>query len=160
MILRWMFRLLLVFCAGVFSQFPVFVNQYLIRIDGHCSELDCQIRVLEKIAGDSGKSLNQYIEKFLQQADKDFLAQGAYLQGLVERRSKLFAAKEELARASPALRPLHFFRKIDKAIASETWGGFVPGLYWTKDVLIWAAMGAGCGLLFAWLLGRLRGLFA
>lgn len=150
-ILRWLFVLL---CTALFAQFPVFVDQYIMRLEGHLAESRRQIEAFTEAASAGGKTLDQYITKFLGQSDADFLAQGKVMRTAVNRNQFLTSACEALQSANPIIRPAVFVRYVDSTLLVETWNGFTPGLLITINLAVWALIGFVCGWL---LLSSLRG---
>ena len=143
-IVRWLFVLL---CTALFAQFPIFVDQYLMRLEGHLAESSHQIDAFTQAAFAGGKSLDQYITKFLAQSDPDFLAQGRVMQAAVGRHHFLTSACAALQSANPFVRPVVFVRYVDRTLLAETWDGFTPGLLITLNLALWAFIGFVCGWL-------------
>ena len=136
--LKWAFVLA---CAALFAQAPVFVDQYLMRLEGHLAESHLQIDAYARAAADGNKSLDQYIQKFLEQWDADFLAQGRIMRSAVNRNAFLTSACEALRSANPLVRPIVFVRYLDREILAETWSGFMPGLLLDTNLVLWALVG-------------------
>ena len=143
--MRWLVVLL---CTAFFAQVPVFVDQYLMRLEGHLVESRHHVDAFTDAAAAGGKTLDQYIAKFLEQSDTDFLAQGDLMQAAVARNKFLAEACEALQSASPIIRPIVFVRYLDQEILAETWNGFEPGLLITTNLVVWASI----GFVFGWLL--------
>lgn len=143
-ILRWLFVLL---CVVLFAQFPVFVDQYLMRLEGHLAESSHQIDAFTQAAFVGGKTLDQYITKFLEQSDPDFFSQGKVMQSAVNRHQFLTTACVALQSANPLVRPIVFVRYVDRTLLAETWDGFTPGLLITLNLAVWAFIGFICGWL-------------
>ena len=137
-LLRWAFVLI---CAALFAQVPVFVDQYLMRLEGHLAESRLQIDAFSRVAEAGKKSLDQYILKFLEQPDADFLAQGRLMQAAVNRNAFLASACEALQATNPLVRPVVFIRYMDRDILADTWHGFMPGLLLDMNLAIWAFIG-------------------
>jgi hypothetical protein len=150
MIAKWVTRLFIVFFILLFSQLPVFVDQYEIRLQGHLAESMRQIEAFQTAAAAGGKTLDQYIEKFLEQPDADFTAQGKLMKEAVDRNRLLARATEALRTANPFLRPIVFIRYVDNQVLTDAWKSFTPGLSLTLNVCLWAGIGlivGGCSLL-------------
>ena len=135
-------------CTVLFAQVPVFVDQYLMRLEGHLSESCHHIEAFTDAAAAGGKTLDQYIARFLEQSDADFLAQGRLMRATVDRNRFLTVACEALQSASPIIRPIIFVRYLDREILADTWNGFEPGLLITTNLLVWALI----GFVFGWVL--------
>lgn len=151
-----MSRVLVILCILSFSQLPVFVDQYRIRLQGHLAESQRQVEAFQTAATTGGKSLDQYIAKFLEQADADFKHQGTLMQGAMERNQFLQNACNALQDANPFLRPVVFIRYLDNQILAEAWRSFTPGLSLSVHVAVWALVGCA----FGWcLVLALRGIF-
>ena len=156
MIARVLSRLFVVIFVLLFSQLPVFVDQYVIRLEGHLAESSRQIAAITEAASLGGKTLNAYITKFLEQSDADFKAQGTVMRDAVERNLFLSTACEALHSQNPLLRPVVFVRYVDTHVFADAWKSFAPGLTLTLDVGVWALI----GLVIGWvLLMALRGLW-
>jgi hypothetical protein len=144
-ILCW---LVVVLCTVFFAQVPVFVDQYLMRLEGHLAESHHQIDAFTEAAAAGGKSLDQYISKFLEQSDADFLAQGKLMRIAVDRNNFLASACTALQSANPIFRPVVFVRYLDREILTDTWDGFEPGLLISTNLAVWSLI----GFVFGWLL--------
>ena len=155
---RWVVVLV---CMALFAQIPVFVDQYLMRLEGHLAESYLQINAYTKAALAGNKTLDQYIAKFLEQADADFLAQGRVMRAAVDRNAFLASSCEALQAANPLIRPLVCVRYLDREILADTWNGFTPGLLVDINLAVWAFIGfvIGCLLFYSivGLFGVLRG---
>ena len=150
---RWVFVLM---CMGLFAQIPVFVDQYLMRLEGHVAESRLQIDAYTKAALAGKKTLDQYILKFLEQTDADFLSQGRVMKKAVDRNAFLESSCEALQAANPLIRPLVCARYLDREIIADTWNGFTPGLLVDTNLAVWAFIGFVSGWL---LLYAIAGLF-
>ena len=139
---RWIIVLL---CTALFAQVPVFVDQYLMRLEGRLAENRLQVDAYTKAAKDGKKTLDQYIAKFLVQTDADFSAQGTVMQAAVSRKAFLEEACEALQLSSPLVRPLVFVRYLDWQTLADTWSGFTPGLLVDMNLVVWAIIGFASG---------------
>ena len=146
--LRWIVVLL---CTALFAQVPVFVDQYLMRLEGRLAENLLQVDAYIKVAKDGKKTLDQYIAKFLAQPDTDFSAQGKVMQATVSRKAFLEEACEALRSSSPLVRPIVFVRYLDGQTFADTWNGFTPGLLVDTNLVVWALIGfaSGWAMLYA-----------
>jgi hypothetical protein len=134
-----------IICALVCFQLPIFVDQYLLRLEGHFAESQRQIEALTEAAHIGGKTLDQYIAKFKAQNDKDFQNQGVYMQRAVDRNRFLEGACVALQEAGPFSRPFVFIRYVDSEVVADAWNTFTPGFSPTLHVALFGAIG--------WLLG-------
>lgn len=146
MIDKVMSRLFVVLCVLLFAELPVFVDLYQIRLEGHLAESKRQIDAFQTAAVAGGKSLSDYILKFLEQTDADFNAQGHLMQEALERNNFLKSACEALQRAHPLLKPVVFIRYIDNQVLADAWKTFSPGLFLSESVVIWALIGGAVGI--------------
>lgn len=147
MIAKVLSRIFVIAIILLFSQLPVFVDQYEIRLEGHLAESNRQIEAFRTAAAVGGKSLEQYILKFLDQSDTDFKAQGNLMQEAVERNRFLINACEALNKANPLARPVVFIRYVDNQVLKDAWKSFLPGLSLNVNVVVWASIGCIVGLI-------------
>lgn len=145
MIFKIVSRFIIIGGILLFSQLPVFVDQYMLRLDGHLAESNRQVAAFQEGASIGGKTLEQYIKKFIDQSDPDFKNQGIIMQQTVERNRFLAIASAALHSANPLLRPALFVRYVDSQVCADAWKSFAPGLSWTKDVALWALIGLVVG---------------
>ncbi|MBA2369445.1 MAG: DUF2937 family protein [Candidatus Protochlamydia sp.] len=145
-------RFFVVFGAFLGSQIPQYLQQYTQRLAGHVAELDFQIAKLKKIAAMSGKTLDQYIHKFEQNTDPDFVRQGEFMDGIVIRWQELNQALSNLTEASVWKHPFVFLKEMDYSIARNTYESFQPGLNLTTEGFLYACLGILMGYSFYHLL--------
>lgn len=148
--MRWMTsiidRMLGVAGALLFTQIPLFFQQYLQRLAGHVSELELQLTLLKQTAAKSGKTLTAYIDKFLQQSDQDFVTQGEYLKGMVDRLGNLQQSYATLSEATVWTQPLEFLRFGDQEIFWSTIKQFEPGFSFSAESAVYAFIGMALGV--------------
>lgn len=132
-------------CALGCMQIPSFFMQYMQRLAGHTQELNRQLGALTQMAKANGRSLPQYIEKFLQQTDRDFSDQGVWMQSLVHRHADLTQSYEQLQHASPWSKPFVFLAHVDHSIAFGTWEEFTPTLTLSTEAFLYAFVGVLLG---------------
>jgi hypothetical protein len=137
-----LFCLLLFF---LFSQLPLYVNEYLIRLEGHLAESNRQIAKFQDVAALSNKTLEQYIAKFFAQSDKDFRRHGELMKEAVRRNQFLTQAVSDIKDANPLLRPFYFVRYFERKVALDALHEFYFGFVFSWDVILWGLMG--------WILG-------
>lgn len=140
------------FFAICFSQAPLFVDQYTMRLEGHIEEAKHTVYALQDLAKGRGKTVEEYIEKFLQSSDGDIHGQGEYMQGRVDRLHSLNKMYQRLVEVMAILRPAVFIFACDSAICAETWAGFHVGFLCTAETMSWAVI----GLFVAYFLIRMR----
>lgn len=140
----------------IFSQVPLFVDQYAIRLEGHVSECSRQMEIYRQAAKEGGKSLEEYTEKFLSSNDGDFQREGAVIKSILVRSEFLQKASQSLKESSLIFRPIVFVRYSDEKVAQDSWNGFAPGFSFTVEGIVWSFLGAIFGIIF---FASLRGLF-
>jgi hypothetical protein len=133
--------------AFAFSQFPVFLQQYVHRLEGHISELKLQTSIMRKAATMSDKTLEQYVQKFISSQDPDFSRQGEIMQGMVTRLQDLSQGLYELQTSTGVLKPFIFLRTYNHEIAWTTLDQFQPGLVLNLEGIAYAFGGLLLGIL-------------
>src|ERR1700733_12009155 len=93
-------RLFAVGGAFVFCQIPELIRQYMALLSGHLSESKSQIALIGQNAAASGKTIPEFIQKFMQQSDADFVREGKMLQSLVARHDELSTGYIAVSEAS------------------------------------------------------------
>lgn len=119
--------------ALLFSQVPTFMQQYGQQLTGHVQELKLQLDLMTQTALKSGKTLDQYIHKFLQFSDHDVSNQGQLMQDMVIRYQTLSEASLALNHASAFSKPFVFLNHFYPEIASSTLSFFTPSLSFTLE---------------------------
>ena len=127
--------------AVLFSQAPMFIYQYMQNLSGHVAELKVQIGSLHSISALTGKSLPEYIGRFLDNPDPDFIAQGKWMNDLLERYQSMNVSLNALQDASLWTRPLLFIRHSYLDVVKQTYGEFTPGLPFSFEGLFYAFIG-------------------
>ena len=150
-------RVFVVAGALVFSQAPVFFQQYTQRLGGHVSELRRQVSLLQSNAALSGKSLAEYVQKFVGSQDPDFSLQGNAMEQMLSRYTELRQAYEALLQAPPLSKPLVFLKDLQPDVAQLTLSDFSFGLQFTPEALAYAL----AGIVFGYFTFRsLKGIFS
>lgn len=139
-------RIFAVIGALVFSQAPLFFQHYMQRLSGHVDELTFQMNAIQQIAERGGKSLSEYIHKFVAHADSDIAAQGQLLQQMIKRHSELNYALVTMQEASLLSRPFYFIKQMDVEIVQATFKDFSFGLTWSLEGLAYACLGILFGI--------------
>ena len=136
---------IIILSVFLFSQFPAFANSYLQRLSGHVDELRYQTVLMEENASLSGKTLDEFIGKFIRNIDEDFQRQGHTMNLLKERLKSLENARFNLEKASVLTRPFIFFLNVDPVIAKATFHQFSFSVPLTLEGFIWAVLGVLIG---------------
>jgi Protein of unknown function (DUF2937) len=134
-------RIFVVVGALLFSQAPLFMHQYRQQLAGHVAELQLQVEVMRNAALLSGKTLEQFVSKFLQSSDTDFSRQGQIMQGMVQRWHELSEGLHSLDNSSIWARPIAFFSHFNIQVAKSTLNSFTIGIPITMEGLIYAILG-------------------
>jgi hypothetical protein len=134
-------RMIAVSGAVLFSQAPMFIHQYMQSLSGHVDELKIQIDSLKAVSITSGKTLSEYIGRFIENGDPDFAAQGKWMSSLLERYSNMSESLTALQDSSLWARPLLFIRHCYLDIAEQTYREFTPGLPFSMEGLAYGAAG-------------------
>ena len=128
------------------SQFPAYFQQYLQRLGGHADEAHRQAELFRRAAMESGMSMDDYIQKFLDQTDRDFQRQGEIIREIIERADYLASALEALQSSNMFTRPFVFLTTVDWEIAGNTWAAFQPAVPTTVEGAVYAGVGILVGL--------------
>lgn len=147
--MNWIARMVDRVCAIIgalcFSQFPQFFTQYLHELSGHLGELRYQVGLIEHAALLSHKSVKEWIAKFQESNDPDFMLQGQMLTGMMERLQTFQEAAFALQTATPLSKPWLFMRHADSQVLSETYRSFQMGLSFSLEGLLYALIGLFAG---------------
>lgn len=147
--LKWVEVLLDRICAVVgaiiFSQAPLFMQSYTQQLAGHEKELHLQIELMQQAAVQSGKSLTQYIQKFLSSSDPDFVQQGHLMQDMFSRWETFAQAMAAMQESSVFLRPLAFLTHLNTEVFTSTAAGYTMGLPLNMEGGIYALIGVAVG---------------
>ena len=131
----------------LFCQLPLFIMQYETMLQGHLLECTQQRTFIEASALKSNKSLESYIDKFLKQADSDFVQQGIMMQHIEQRYTSLHTSYSALKKASFWQRPFVFVATLQGDIARTVWESFTPGIATTQETVVYAFLGLAFGVL-------------
>lgn len=134
-------RVCVVLGAFIGSQIPEFMQQYTQRLAGHVDELKGLLSGLHQAAARSGKTLDQYIHKFITNADPDFASQGEFMQGMVNRWQELHQALQHIMESSFWMKPYVFLKELNYPIAQSAFEAFQPGLNLTIEGMCYAGVG-------------------
>lgn len=125
----------------LFSQAPLFMKQYAQQLSGHAAELRYQVDAMRQAATNSGKTLEQFIQKFVESNDADFMRQGDIMSAMVNRWYNTTDALAALQESSVFTRPFVFLTHMNWDIVKSTWTHYVFGLPFTLEGLVYAIIG-------------------
>jgi Protein of unknown function (DUF2937) len=134
-------KIFIVSGAFFFAQTPMFMQYYVQQLTGHLSELHWQIDAMRRVAAQSGKGLESYIEKFTSSSDPDFVLQGRLMQGMVDRWHGYSEALQALQNSDVWMRPLVFLKRLDWSVARETYDSYEIALIFNSEGVLFAAFG-------------------
>lgn len=138
-------RIFIVVFAIILMQFPLFLEQYSIRLSGHVNELAYQVKQVQETAKGSGKNLQQFIEKFTSSKDSDFVKQGKLIQNMVSRKDKLTSSLNALMNANVITRPFIFLFRSDWDIVGATADSYQIGLSLSLESIVYGIVGVLLG---------------
>lgn len=133
--------------AFLFCQFPLFIQQYMLLLQGHLTESRLQLQELEHNASLGNKTLLEYIHKFVVSSDPDFVRQGQWMESIQARAAFLGEAYTTLRESSVWTKPFVFLFHFDRPIFTETARLFSFGFPLTLEGCIYAIIGIGFGVL-------------
>jgi hypothetical protein len=139
-------RFIVVLFVFLFSQLPLFMYDYEIRLSGHVSESKRFLNELQLNAQSADKTLTEYIQKFIQQRDSDFSSHGNLLKRTVDRHNDLSAALTALLNATIFTKPFLFVRHLQMDIFYETIKSFQAGFSFTIETIFYSLMGLLFGM--------------
>jgi len=141
-------RLSVVIGAFIGSQIPQFMQLYTQRLSGHVEALHKLVIQLTEMASLSHKTLEQYIQKFKNSTDMDFIQQGDFMHGIVTRWQELHSALDHLTQSPIWLRPYYFFNDIERDIFHATLDSYQIGFNLSLEGLCYIGAGMFCGWVF------------
>ncbi len=124
-------------------QVPVFITHYVQRLGGHVDELTRVVNQYRAAAAENGKSLAEYVGRFLASTDADFKSAGNNMQANIDRLEDIRQALEHLTNSGPVAKFFYFLKDIDIEIARAALRNYTPGL----NISLEGAVYALCGLL-------------
>lgn len=159
--LKWLIGLLdrafAVIGAIVFAQAPLFMQEYTQQLIGRTAELRLQVNAMRQAAGFSGKTLEQLMQKFMENSDSDVVLQGEVMHAMVGRWHQLSEALTVMQDSSLWERPFAFLYHLNSDVFSSTFHQFSLGLPLNLEGGIYAVLGMACGyLVFAIIRGFFR----
>lgn len=132
------------FMALLLCQLPQLFQQYIDVLVGAHYEAKRNIRVIEQSAKANHKDLNEYIQKHLQNPDRDFQLTGEYMQQLVQREAFYREALEKLRKSPAYLRWWYFLLYFEKELLKQV--DFKPALPLTVEAFLYALVGILLGM--------------
>lgn len=147
--LRWIGglcdRICAVIGAIICAQAPLFMQQYSQQLVGREAELHHQVEAMRQAASISGKTLEQFISKFLASGDIDIARQGELMQNLVDRWQALTKALSALQHSSVFERPFIFLGHLNVDTFKSTFYNYSIGLPLTLEGAVYAIIGIAIG---------------
>lgn len=137
-------RILSLLCGVTFAQIPQFIQHYMQQLSGRVDELRMQVESMRTAAGLSGKSLEQFVQKFLNSSDPDFVHQGQVMSDIYHRYESLSMAYTQLEGTQGVAQPFVFFYHIDTSLVKSTFAHFSLGLPFTIEAGVYALAGIVC----------------
>ena len=134
-------RILCVLGAGLFSQAPEFMQQYLQRLGGHLDEARRQLGIFKDTASQAGVTLDQLVQRTGANPDPGIARLGGVMTESVARTISLQSAHDALTQASLWERPFVFLRHLDFEIARATGAIYKPAVPTTLEGLVYALAG-------------------
>lgn len=138
-------RIFALITALIFLQIPLFIQQYTQRLAGHLDELRYQVSLISEVSTQSGKTLQEFISKFVHSADFDFARQGDLMQAMVERLDKLNNSYLGLHHATLLKKPFIFLYYSDWEIVKSTFRSFKVGIPLSIEGIIYGVVGLVVG---------------
>lgn len=140
--------------AVLACQFPLLMLQYTMVLSGHLAESRRNINMMQHAASLTNKTLQEYIQKFLGQADLDFVHQGELMQEMQLRYADLSESYTALQHSTVWSKPFVFLSRLDSAVFWDTLSDFAPGLTLSFESLIYALIGLVLGVIAFRLLAK------
>ncbi|MEC7839547.1 MAG: DUF2937 family protein [Chlamydiota bacterium] len=141
-------RIFAVLGAIILMQFPMFVDQYTMRLSGHVEELQYQVQQIRTTANKTHKELETYIQKFIDSRDSDFSDQGKVMKAMVKRTSNLAHSLEQLDHSNVVTRPFYFLFYGDWNIIRSTYSSYQLGISISFESCFYALAGVLLGFQF------------
>lgn len=134
-------RLSAVSGAAIFSQGPMYVQEYAQQLYGHIAELQYQIDKVSQTAQQHGENLQEYIKKLHSNSDPEIQAQGIFLDEMIKRLNTFTEALANLQSTDVWKLPYVFFENINWNIAQDTLNAYEPGLPITAEGTLYTIFG-------------------
>ncbi|MBA3602311.1 MAG: DUF2937 family protein [Parachlamydiaceae bacterium] len=140
--------------ALICVQAPMYIQQYGHQLSGRVAELKLQVKGMLNAAAEGSKTLPQYINRFLESGDSDFMRQGKLMLSSAERYDELSGALSSLNQSSVVSRPFIFLRDLNWDIATTTFSDFQPGISFTVEGIAYGLVGVCLGYGLFYLLSK------
>ncbi len=134
-------RVLCVAGAVFFSQAPEFMQQYAQRLGGHVNEARLQVAQYERVATESGMSLERFITHTETNPDATVSRLGSVMHQSTERLRDLENSQQAIMDSGLFGRPFAFLQHLDTEIAQATWTVYKPAVPTTVEGLVYAIAG-------------------
>jgi Protein of unknown function (DUF2937) len=133
--------------ALIFAQAPLFMQEYTQQLVGRTAELHMQVNAMRQAASLSNKSLEQLMQKFMENPDLDVVRQGEMMHALIGRWQQLSEALAAMQGSTLWGRPFAFLFHLNGDAFSSTFQHFRLGLPLNAEGGIYALLGMACGYL-------------
>jgi len=150
---RVLILLTAVLSGVLFSQAPELAQQYKQRLGGSIDELTTLIQNFDEQANHNGLERQTALNVYAHSPEGFIRSQGDAMRRIFVRYEDLSDQLEELAAASPILRPLVVAQRSDSTVVANTWRDFVPAMPVSFAGAVWAVVGAVAGASVAFILG-------
>lgn len=153
---RQVLILLTAILSGVlFSQAPELSQQYKQRLGGAIDELTALIQNFDEQANHNGLERQTALNIYARSPEGFIRSQGDAMRQTFARYEDLSDQMEDLAAASPILRPLVVVQRPDPTIFANARQDFTPAMPVSLAGMVWAAFGLVAGASVAFILGAL-----
>jgi len=140
-------RVFVLIFALILLQTPLFISQYLNTLSGALYESEKTIKSIRKSAKKTNKTLEQFIKKHIDNADKDFHESGLNMQKQNERYKSYKTAFTELSKSSIWFKPIAFIKSLDYELFKIT--RLTPGIPFSLEGAIYGFIGLLLGMSFS-----------
>ena len=142
------------------TQAPEFAQQYRQRLGGAVDELQRVLANFDRAAASQGLDRQSGIARFENNSDPFVKGQGAEVQRLQARETRLATQLQDMDRSGPVVRLLVLARDFDPGIAKSAIGNFTPAVPVTLESaasgLVGFLLGLGLTHALAWPVRRRR----
>jgi hypothetical protein len=139
-------RIFAVLGALLFMQAPLFMQEYVQHLSGRVAELQWQTNQLQEMANQAGRTMTDYIEKFVSNPDLDISMQGTFMLMVIQRQSVLEKSLAAIKEAPVWKKPLVFMEYIQWDVARSTFDSYHMGIALTIEGGIYALIGVMAGV--------------
>jgi len=156
--MRWIFGIvdrIFVGVAGIcMLQLPSFVRQYMGYLQGRVDELGLQIESYRSVAAQGGKTIKEFVSKFLSSADSEIASQGKLMEENLVRFDQMSGALAQLKDSFVWDRGLRFIQNMDTEYIKAVWGQFQPSLDFSVEAIVYGCIGVVAAFLVTRVLKR------